>query len=77
MDNFKTFLKGLGTSWLDGEKKLLLPEEADITKEELITPAGTIGWYLRCYIDGAILGLAILGAIAKVSGFFNKEDETE
>lgn len=75
MDNFKTFLKGLGTSFIDGEKKLLLPKEADITKEELITPAGTIGWYLRCYIDGAIYGLAILGLIAKVSGYFKKDEE--
>ena len=75
MDNFKRFIKGFTTSLIDGEKTLMLPEEATATKDDLTSPAGALGWWLRCYLDGVVVGLALLGLIAKVRGYFNNEEE--
>lgn len=69
------FFKGLTTSLIDGEKKLLFPE-TEATKEDLCSPAGSIGWWIRCYLDGLIIGLAFVGLVTKVNEAFNKmQDE--
>ena len=70
--NFKNLLKGFTTSLWDGEKTLLLSEDWIATKEDFMDPSTQIGWYVRCYLEGAIFGLAILGFIAKVKGYFKK-----
>lgn len=76
MNNFKKFMKGFGTSFTDGEKILLGGDQTIANQEELSAePMTTAGWYVRCYVDGAIFGLAILGLIAKINGYFKEDKE--